>query len=290
MKLVFLGTGTPIPSPERAGTGAAIVSDKEVLMIDCGPGSAFRFTQARLAYRKLSHLFLTHHHFDHTVSYGYVALESWITGRKRPLQVFGPQGTVRMSRLLFDEVYAEEIRSRISLGGQGPLGMEAPAEADSGMALLGVAPQDIDEGFSLQTDDWRMRAIRVDHNCPPYTLGYRLDWGEKAIVFSADTIPCPNLVEMAREVDVLVHEVFWPKAEGAWKSLLSQASAQEWARRWGHTTPEEVGKLAREARVKTLVLTHLTPYEDEAALTDMVRRNYSGELVVAQDLMEIEWK
>ena len=41
---------------------------------------------------------------------------------------------------------------------------------------------------------------------------------------------------MAREADILIHEVFWPKAEGAWKTLLAQASASEWARRWGHST------------------------------------------------------
>lgn len=71
--------------------------------------------------------------------------------------------------------------------------------------------------------------------------------------------------------------------------MLAQASAAEWARRWGHSLPEDVGKVAQEAQVKTLVLTHLMPHEDEAPLVDMVRRHYSGEVVVARDLMEIEW-
>lgn len=295
LRLVFLGTGTPIPDAERVGSGVAVVSDEEILMIDCGPGTTFRFIQAGLTFRKVSHLFLTHHHFDHTISYAHLALESWITGRKQPLRVYGPLGTTRMSRLFFNEVYAEEISSRTSLGGQGPLGADSAnqsphhgAPVRSGLESLQVVATDIDEGFRLQTDNWQIKAFRVEHACPPYALGYRLEWGNKIIVFSGDTSPCANLTEAASGADILVHEAFWPKAEKAWKTLLAQATAYEWARRWGHTTPDEVGKLAQQTRVKKLVLTHLTPYEDEATLVSMVRRHYSGEVVVARDLMVIE--
>jgi ribonuclease BN (tRNA processing enzyme) len=269
-----------------------VVLDDEILVIDCGPGTTYRFMQAGLPFRKVAYIFLTHHHFDHNVSYAHLVLEGWLLGRKGPLRVYGPEGTQRRSRLLFNEIYSQEIKSRTDLGGQGPGAASPLPEVDgaaspkTGMTLLDMEAEDIDEGFVFSKDNWKMSAVRVDHECPPYTLGYRLDAG-KAVVFSSDTAPCPRLVELARGADILVHEAFWPEAQGAWKTLLAQAPVSYWAKRWGHTTPEDVGRLAREAGVKTLVLTHLMPGEDEAALASMVRRNYQGELIIAHDLAEL---
>jgi ribonuclease BN (tRNA processing enzyme) len=293
MKLVFLGTGTPMPSPERAGSGIAVILGDEILVIDCGPGTTHRFMQAGLPFRKVANIFLTHHHFDHNVSYAHLVLEGWLLGRKGPLRVYGPRGTKRISRLLFDEIYGREIKSRKSLGGQGSGAASPLPQAggtpgpETGMTLLNMEAEDIDGGAVIHGSNWKMSAVRVDHECPPYTLGYRLEADGKAVVFSSDTAPCPSLVGLCRGADLLIHEAFWPQAQGAWKVLLDQAPVSHWAERWGHTPPEEVGRLAVEAGVKNLVLTHLMPGEDEAALASMVRKHYGGKLTVAHDLFEL---
>jgi ribonuclease BN (tRNA processing enzyme) len=137
----------------------------------------------------------------------------------------------------------------------------------------------------------RITAVRVDHPPLATALAYRFDCPDRSIVISGDTRPSAALVELARGADVLVHEVMHVPALEA---LIARAPNPRMLREHllaSHTTTEQVGKLATEAGVKTLVLSHLVPggppgLADEA-WRDAVRPHFAGELIVGRDLLEI---
>ena len=137
----------------------------------------------------------------------------------------------------------------------------------------------------------RVRAAVVEH--PPLrpAFAYRFDTADRSVVFSGDTRPSAALIELARGADVLVHEVMYlPALE---KLIASEPQAARLRQHLldSHTTAEQVGRVASEAGVKTLVLNHFVPGGD-AALTDEVWRaavapHFKGELVIGRDLLEV---
>jgi ribonuclease BN (tRNA processing enzyme) len=147
-------------------------------------------------------------------------------------------------------------------------------------------------GVVVRADGVTVTCTLVDHPPVKPAFAYRLDSPDRSVVFSGDTRPSEALVELARGADVLVHEVIWPtavdrlvanayNAETLKKSILSH-----------HTAAEDVGRIAAEARVKMLVLSHFVPAEDPE-ITDQMwigavqYGGYRGPIVLGKDLLEI---
>src|SRR5262245_12379337 len=103
-QVVFLGTGTPRPDPERSGPGTAIIVNGSAYLVDFGPGvvrraaAAFDKGVTALAVDKLDIAFVTHLHSDHTVGLPDLIFTSWVQGRDKPLRVYGPKGLDAMAR------------------------------------------------------------------------------------------------------------------------------------------------------------------------------------------------
>src|SRR5258708_24004856 len=116
-RVVLLGTGTPIPDPERSGPAVAIVAGGSVYLGDGGPGivrraeAARRHGVAELTQPNLKVVFLTHLHSDHTLGLSDLIFSPWVGGRTVPLEVYGPHGTVAMTNHLV-AAYEEDIRIR----------------------------------------------------------------------------------------------------------------------------------------------------------------------------------
>src|SRR4051794_8837616 len=117
-KVVLLGTGTPIPDPTSSGPAVAVVANGQAYLFDAGPGvvrraeaAAEKFGIAALDATRLTRLFFTHLHSDHTLGYPDVMLTSWVVGRRQPLEVYGPKGTAAMTDHLM-EAYAADIKVR----------------------------------------------------------------------------------------------------------------------------------------------------------------------------------
>ena len=130
-QLIVLGTGTPIPDPERSGPAVAIVVDSVAYLFDAGAGvirraaAAARSGVTALQAPRIGILFLTHLHSDHTMGLNDVMFTPWIQSRKVPLELYGPPGTRRMVTGLLD-AYAEDIRERLAAsGGPAPGGDSA---------------------------------------------------------------------------------------------------------------------------------------------------------------------
>lgn len=262
MRVTLLGTGTPIPNPARFGTSLAVCVGPEVLLLDCGFGATIQLLGVGLDPRAVTHLFFTHHHYDHNADYAHFALASWRMGRPHPLRVFGPPGTARFSALLLDEAYGDDRRYR-----------RAIVKPDT-LPDVSVEGRDVRAGVVAEGDGWRVEALEVPHPPLPVALAYRVEAGERRMVFSGDLVYFPALADFARGADLLIHEAMTPK---------TYSTSHQ-----GHTSPRDAGRIAAAAGVKRLILTHLTPDEDLARLVAEAAAEYRGAIEVARDLMTLE--
>lgn len=278
-RLILLGTaGGPTPKPNRSAPANVIVVNGASYVVDCGNGVARQMVLAKLKLSSMRSVFLTHQHSDHNADYGNLLLLAWATDLTKRVDTYGPPPLAEMTRQ-FLELNDYDIRTRIADEGRPPLkDLIVPHEVTAG-------------GPVMQDENVKVTAAVVVHPPVAPAFGYRFDCPDRSIVFSGDTRPSKNLVELAKGADVLVHEVMHmpsldqliatePNAKTLREHLLA-----------AHTTCEEVGRVATEAGVKTLVLTHFVPggypFLKDEVWAQAVRPHFSGNLVVGHDLQEI---
>ena len=277
-RLILLGTaGGPRPRKKRSGSAQVIASGGQLYVVDCGYGVARQLVLAGLPLRQLRHIFITHHHSDHNIDLGALLQLAWQSGLTTRVDCWGPLPNKRMvADYLRYQSY--DIALRISDEGRVPF---APL----------IHAHDVDAGPVMGDDRLRVTAARVPHPPLPLALAYRFDFRDRSIVISGDTRESGELVKLATDADVLVHEVML--AERVPEMLGALPNRESLARSIiaHHTTAEQVGRVAAAARVKTLVLSHFVPAEDPDVPDEEwlapVRRHYSGQVIVGRDLMEI---
>ena len=277
MKITLLGTGGPRPDPARQGSSLVVRVGDEWLLFDCGRGAVTQLVRAGALLEKLNPVFITHHHFDHISDLGDVILSTWLQGRPGALRVYGPAGTADIVTALIERVYAKDIRFR----------------AEGEPAVGGWKPVEVEEtgaGLVCGGGGWKVHAEHVEHGqglgIPDFdwtTLGYRLEAAGKTLAISGDTIACEGLARLARGADVLVLCCYLAEAE------VTDAHTERLTR---HLFPSsaQAGKIAAEAGVKKLVLTHFRqkPEHLMRALEEDVRRDFGGEVILGRDLLEVE--
>jgi ribonuclease BN (tRNA processing enzyme) len=146
-------------------------------------------------------------------------------------------------------------------------------------------------GPVMQNADVKVTAARVRHPPIKEAYAYRFDCADRSIVISGDTTVSPELVALAKGADVLVCEAMHL---GGLENLLKKVPNASTLREHllaSHIVTEDIGKLAAEAGVKTLVMSHLVP-SDDPSITDAmweegVRKHYAGTIVVGRDLLEV---
>jgi ribonuclease BN (tRNA processing enzyme) len=275
-KLVLLGTaGGPTPKVDRSAPANAIVVGGDVYVIDCGDGVARQMVKAGLDLGRIRDVFITHQHSDHNADYGNLLLLAWETDLRTPVNTYGPPPLKRMTEL-FLEMDAYDIGIREKDEGRPPL---APL----------IVPHEITRGGAVMHDDnVAVTAALVQHPLVKPAFAYRFDCPDRSIVFSGDTRPSQNLVELARGADILVHEVIDLHAIDAVVKNEAQATRLRKHLLAAHTPMSEVGRIATEAGVKTLVLNHFvpgTPPIPDKVWYDAVKPHFKGRVVVSHDLM-----
>ena len=186
-KVVMLGTGTPVPDPDRAGPGVAIVVDSVAYLFDAGAGvvrraaAAGRDGIAAFAPRtrggqpspRFDRVFISHLHSDHTLGLADVIFTPWIQGRVAPLDVYGPPGIKRLVDGILDG-NAEDIAERVaSSGGPSANGWKTVAH-------------DVAEGEVFRDARVTVTAFAVPHSGWKYAFGYRIQTPDRLIVLSGD--------------------------------------------------------------------------------------------------------
>ena len=278
MEILLLGTaGGPRPSSRRAAPSQAVLHNGETHVVDCGSGVAHQLVKADVALDTLRTITITHHHADHMLDMGTLPLLAWTDGLQTTVDLFGPAPT-QLSFDSFVTMMSAELDARTATTGRTPFPQ-----------LVSVS-EVTRPGVIYDAGGLRITAAAVDH--PPFelALGYRYDSEEGSVVFSGDTRYSENLLELAQGADVLVHEALHEQSinlqlEGAAARTLRDHLMGT------HTTAADVGLLAQRAGVKRLVLSHLVPHHP--GVTDEMwrseaSRHFSGEVIVAHDLMRID--
>jgi len=279
-RLVLLGTGggPRVTAKGRAKPATLVVVNNVPYVVDCGDGVALQFVRAGFALDALRHIFITHHHSDHNLDYGNLVYAGWAAGLRTPVDAWGPPPLRRMTEAWF-ELNRFDIETRI---------------ADEGRVDLRklVTAHEFDRnGPVMQNGDVKVSAARVRHPPIEHAYAYRFDAADRSIVISGDTTVSPELVALAKGADVLVCEAMHLAGlENLLKKVPNAATLREHLLA-SHITTEDLGKLAAEAGVKTLVMTHLVP-SDDPSITDAmwmegVRKHYGGTIVVGRDLLEL---
>lgn len=275
--IVFLGTGTPRPDPERQGPSLAIVANGKAYIVDAGVGvvrqaaAAYLRGIAALQPNGLDIAFLTHLHSDHTLGLPDLILTPWVMHRTAPLRLYGPTGTQAMADNI-EKAYAEDIKIRIE-------GLEH--QTTTGHQ---VVAHEIQHGVVYQDANVKVTAFPVLHGSWKEALGYRFDADRKSIVISGDTRPAQSVVDACNGCDILIHEVY-SEASGKPGAPVEPAPTGQYFRSF-HTSAEELGEIAVKARPKVLVITHYVPLvnSNQTEMLEGIRKKFNGPVVVANDL------
>ena len=277
MRVTLLGTGCPVVSTERFGPAQVLRHGSSAVLVDCGSGVTQRLVAAGLSGRDLDALLLTHLHSDHIVDLFQLVISAWHQGRDQPQRVFGPRGTRAYVEGLM-ALWRPELEQRIA------------HEARPSTAALEVEVIEIEGGQHLEIGDFAVQVVEVEHQPVKQAFGFVFaPAGSRGprIVLSGDTRRCAALIAAARGAEVLVHEVMvhreMPVIEGV-RTAEGLANVASY-----HTLSDQVGKIAAEAGVGCLVLTHFVPPScGRQALLDEVVADFAGPILIGEDLMTVD--
>ena len=285
VQIVMLGTGTPLPDPERSGPSIAVIVDNHSYLFDAGTGIVRRAAgaarQKRIAGlepRMLRVAFLTHLHSDHTLGLPDLILTPWTMGRTEPLELWGPKGT----RAMVDHIlaaYQEDIAIRTTgLEGSNPTGYK-------------VNVHEIEPGDIYSDGNITVKPFLVKHGEWKQALGYRIEAPSRVIVYSGDTNPTESIVQNCHGCDYLISEAY---TLASFDLIPTHWQAY---RRAYHVSTRELAEIATRARPRLLILTHrgnpgcdqshaagcLESGSEEQMMKEM-KQYYSGKVVAAHDL------
>jgi len=272
--LVLLGTGTPNADPDRWGPAVAVVVGDQSYLVDAGVGVVRRAAAAArdrhlpaLAAERLTRVFLTHLHSDHTLGLPDLMFSPWVLDRPVPLDVYGPPGTAAMAQHI-EEAWAEDIDIRLH-GGE-------PLTTRNYHAVV----HEVRPGEIYRDANVRVEAIAVQHGTWPVAFGFRFTMADRTIVISGDTRPSDAIVDACRGCDVLVHEVY-----SADRLTTRPANWQAYHKAF-HTSTVELAGIAARAKPKLLVLYHQLFWgaSDEDLVREIHAAGYEGKVVSGKDL------
>jgi ribonuclease BN (tRNA processing enzyme) len=296
-RLVLLGTqGGPRPTADRAEPANLLIVNGVNYLIDAGNGVAGQLAKVGVAPADIRDIFITHNHDDHNADWGTLMGLAWSVSSNRPMTVYGPAGT-EMMRRGFLTYFAPNAAARYLEGSKQnmPVGKFIRAHDYKG------------SGVVFKDQNIRVTALENCHfHFPKGSPGFawqhsyslRFETPDRVIVFSGDTGPCGDVIPtIAKGADILVHEVIDMSAIQSQidrQVKTGQIPSDQSAgllnhMRTEHSPPEEVGRVAKAAGVKLLVLSHLVIGNDphaEQVLLDGIRKAYAGPVVIGHDLQE----
>jgi ribonuclease Z len=298
LQVIFLGTGGSIPTPQRGLSAIAIRRKDELLLFDCGEGTQRQMTQAGVGFHRKTKIFITHMHGDHVLGLPGLLQTMSLLDREKRLEIYGPQGikafveaisqTVQFT-LTFPvhvseieaglvckereyEVYATQSNHTIpalaySLTEKPRPGRFHLEKAKSLAVPEGPLWSKLQGGSPVKLPDGRV--VKPEMVLGPPRPG-------RKIVYTGDTRPSENLVKLAENADLLIHEATFGD------ELMERAGED------GHSTPSQAAKTAKESGSKRLVLTHISArYKDASLLLAQARKVFAN-TDLAEDFLKIE--
>ncbi len=295
----FLGTAASRPTVERNVAGLAVVREGETFLFDCGEGTQRQMMRYGISLN-VSDIFFSHFHADHFLGVIGLMRTMGLQGRTDPLRLWGPKGAVRMLQRA-EHFGAERLGFPLEISDMAP----GEAVQRSGFRIVPFA---VDHrgaqavGWMLDEDD-RLGRFNPDiarsfgipegplwgriHRGEPVTLddGRTIEAHElvgptrpgRRLVYSGDTRPCSGTLEASQGADVLIHEATFAEEEAA-RAVET-----------GHSSAREAARLAEEAGVGRLFLTHISArYSRDASILEREARTIFPKTTIARDGMEVD--
>lgn len=249
MKITILGTGTSYLDPERVQSGILIELKDKRILFDIGAGTYYRMNQLLVDLKSIQSIFITHFHIDHCSDFLMLCQNLWLSNHDRQLNLYGPPPIKSWLNGIFDISYTY-ARDRLLL---------------SSFVL--------DENIAVQVEEATITNVPTIHGTMD-TRALKLEAEGKTFVYSSDTAPCKDVIDIARNADVLVHECNWldgPHPQGV------------------HTTPSQLMEILEESQPRKVVLTHVSPevVRNSKKVMEIVERKTDAEIIFGKDLLSL---
>ncbi len=298
LQVIFLGTGGSIPTPKRGLSAIAIRRKNELLLFDCGEGTQRQMIQAGVGFHRKTKIFVTHMHGDHVLGLPGLLQTMSLLGRTKKLEIYGPQGIKA-----FVEAISQTVRFSLTFPVQ-------VSEVEAGLVceekeykVYATQSDHIDHSLAYALiEKPRPGRFNIEKakklGVPEGPLWSKLQGGSsvklpsgrivkpemvlgsprsgRKIVYTGDTRDSENLVKLAENADLLIHEATFDD------ELMERAMED------GHSTPSMAAETAKKAVVKRLVLTHISArYKDAGLLLEQARKIFVN-TDVAKDFLRLE--
>jgi ribonuclease Z len=290
--VILIGTGAPMPDLNRVGpcvviqAGSRARAGKNLFVVDAGAGSARNIMLSGLDFGELGACFMTHYHSDHIAGLGELFLNRWATGlHTEPLPVYGPVGVTSVVEG-FNKAYKLDVDYRIAHHGEKAF----PRSGAGGEAVeFDLGKDSMASEVIYEENGVIVTAFNVDHYPVYPAVGYKFEYKGRSVVISGDTVYTENLVENARETDVLICEAINLKLNNL---IIENAVGNNVAKIASditdyHMSPEDAARTAKNANVNCLVLYHILPPTPhwllENYFTKGMNRIYEGNLILGRD-------
>lgn len=295
MEITFLGTSSAVPSKHRNHAGIVIKYFKETLLFDCGEGTQRQLTYAKISPMKIDKIFISHFHGDHILGLAGLIQSIGFRGREEDLDIYGPKGLEKLINAIFKIGYYQ-INFKINIH---EIGEGTVVETDEYIIKSIIAEHNIDNiSYSIYEKKkprfLREKAIELGvpvgpafgklHNGQEVEVNGKIIKPEqvlgpprvgKKVTISGDTKPCEKLIELARDSDVLIHEATYEDAD------------KDKAIEHCHSTSKDAARIAKQANVKLLALTHIsTRYTSDSNIKNEAKEIFEN-TIVATDFTEI---
>ena len=248
------------------------------LLVDTGLGVSRSICDQGVELHDIDAIFITHMHSDHYLELGPLIHTAWVSGRVKPISIYGPKRLKHYWRAFLDSM-VDDIALRI--GDEGRIDLEKLPVFYS-----------FEDRQSLSLSNINIRVMRNLH--PPIrdSFALRFECEHYSIVLSGDTAYMPEMIDFADQADLLIHEVML--SEGIDLIMTRLGHEDDKLRSHllqSHTLAENAGLIAKCAKVKCLALNHFVPdgfaeFNDEDWL-QAVRRHWSGKIILGRDGIRI---
>jgi len=273
IKVTILGSGTPRVNIDRFSQSILIEHKNDKFLFDAGRGALLRLNQSRILPNEIENIFFTHLHSDHILGFSDILMTGWVYHRQKPLNIFGPPGTINFVDSTIKS-FEEDIKVR-----------SLPPESLN-VENLKSNIEIIYDDFIYKKNGLTIETFAVKHEPFTYAFGFKIFNSKYCMVISGDTTYSEQVIEKAKNCDLLIHEIAhasehtlekYPKAKG----VISY-----------HTDASQVSKIINTVKPRLTILNHVLSLDgssDEQILNE-IKKNTKHKVLIAKDLMTIDLK